>query len=283
MVPRPRLTIVTGCSSNHFASQIQFLDSVRQFDKGQIRLVVYDLGLNPGEFNRLKQLFPTTKGFASDEPKVIYRRFDYSLYPPHVNIAIKAGQYAWKPIIIHEVCQKYSGLVCWMDAGNKIVPKVSTVSSRVVPVVPAAAGFAYDGKAPMVSSLINPLDRLINVIKHCKLYSPLSAGNIRRWTHPGTLRSLDYRGSQLLPNRNAACVGVNCNYMWVREIIDQWRKCALNVNCIAPPGSNRANHRQDQAVLTVLFYQYHERYKFPIINNLIGVTLHNDVGPFMRR
>jgi hypothetical protein len=31
-----------------------------------------------------------------------------------------------------------------------------------------------------------------------------------------------------------------------------WRECSLDVECIAPSGSHRGNHRQDQAALTVL-------------------------------
>jgi hypothetical protein len=40
-----------------------------------------------------------------------------------------------------------------------------------------------------------------------------------------------------------------------REIVLPWRACAMNKNCIAPPGSSRRNHRQDQAVLSFLVHR----------------------------
>ena len=38
-------------------------------------------------------------------------------------------------------------------------------------------------------------------------------------------------------------------------LVEPWVRCARVEACIAPPGSNRRNHRQDQAALTVLAHQ----------------------------
>ena len=38
----------------------------------------------------------------------------------------------------------------------------------------------------------------------------------------------------------------------VREMIQAWAACAHDAFCIAPPGSSRANHRQDQSALSIL-------------------------------
>jgi hypothetical protein len=37
--------------------------------------------------------------------------------------------------------------------------------------------------------------------------------------------------------------------------VNRWKECAVTKECIAPEGSNRKNHRQDQAVLSVLAHQ----------------------------
>ena len=45
-------------------------------------------------------------------------QFEFDKYPEHVSLKKYNGikcTYAWKPIIIHEVCEKYGGLIHWMD------------------------------------------------------------------------------------------------------------------------------------------------------------------------
>lgn len=41
----------------------------------------------------------------------------------------------------------------------------------------------------------------------------------------------------------------SCRY---KELVRPWYLCSLTRQCIAPDGSDRSNHRQDQAALTVL-------------------------------
>ena len=56
-------------------------------------------------------------------------------------------------------------------------------------------------------------------------------------------------------NLNGACVAFDTRNQEVMAVISEWGRCALIKDCIAPPGSSRANHRQDQALLTVLAYR----------------------------
>lgn len=170
-------------------------------------------------------------GLRAEEREEIARRFPFAelrrlafeRYPPFFDIRVAAGEYAWKPIIIADVLDELGEPVCWMDAGNLL-----TTSTRRLRQVVAARGF----------------------------YSPLSAGTIKDWTHPGTLRYLG-AGPKLLHKRNlnAACVAVNPAFQPAVDLIHRWRDCAYVHECIAPSGSNRANHRQDQAVLSVLAHQ----------------------------
>jgi hypothetical protein len=56
-----------------------------------------------------------------------------------------------------------------------------------------------------------------------------------------------YKGLQ---NLNAAVICLDPRNPEISKLLIDWHNCALNVNCISPKGSSRANHRQDQAALT---------------------------------
>ena len=51
---------------------------------------------------------------------------------------------------------------------------------------------------------------------------------------------------------NGAFVGFDTRSGEAMAALRGWRECSLDVECIAPSGSHRGNHRQDQAALTVL-------------------------------
>jgi hypothetical protein len=172
------------------------------------------------------------------------RRFPFEQYPPHLNITRHAGQYAWKPVIVADTLRETNGMVLWMDAGNLV---------------------------------LGSLDRIRSELARQGIYCPRSSGDIRKWTHPDTLRYLGASPSLLSHvNRNAAFVGLNAASPGARELAERWKVCALEVNCIAPSGSNRKNHRQDQAVLTILIYQFRDKYGWVLENEELDVSAHND-------
>jgi hypothetical protein len=82
-------------------------------------------------------------------------------------------------------------------------------------------------------------------------------------------------------NRNAACMGFNTNTNFVRDLLIEFYNCSQIKECIAPYGSSRVNHRQDQAVFTILFYKYKYEYNFyspyTYYNKYIGHTIQNDI------
>ena len=55
------------------------------------------------------------------------------------------------------------------------------------------------------------------------------------------------------------CNGAFSAHVWgspmFEKISKNWLACSLVKDCTCPPGSTRANHRQDQAALTVLAHQ----------------------------
>ncbi len=176
--------------------------------------------------------------------KIDLRTFDYSLYPAYFNIKINAGEYAWKPVIFREVLMENKGIVCWMDAGNIVT---------------------------------EPLKKLRKITKFCGLYSPYSFGTIKDWTHPGTLEYLD-AANDILDKRNltAGFVSAYYNNLSVVSLVNKWSNCALVKRCIAPVGSGKHNHRQDQAVLSVLAHK--EGIPKSYLKYLqVGVVTHQDI------
>lgn len=224
-------TIVTAASSNHFRCLTHLLYSISLFEP-TTPVIIYDLGLKAIETKKLNNT-------ACD-----LRRFAFESYPPHLNIAVERGQYAWKPVLIAEVLNEIRGSLLWLDAGNLIHAKLKKVRQTL-----ADRGF----------------------------YSPTSSGTIADWTHPETLKHLDVAPEILgKRNRNAAIVGFNANHDGIKHMAERWKECALDINCIAPRGSNRSNHRQDQAVLSVLAYQFQKQYGFFLEDSKLEISTHND-------
>ena len=231
------ITLVTGCNSGiYFFYLNQVLDNIIDVaakTNTKIRIIVYDLGLNTKETSWLMLKY-----------KINVVKFDFAKYPDHVSLEKFNGHnctYAWKPIIIHEVCEKYGGLVHWMDTKNLYIN-------------------------------FSNLTRILNVNY---IYTPSSGPNVRRWTHPTCLKAME--GERFLDKlcRNGAAVAINYNIAWCRDLVREWRDYALRRECIAPECSDRSNHRQDQAVLTILYYKYQEKYNFIDIDYYIDLKIHN--------
>jgi hypothetical protein len=188
------------------------------------------------------------RALAERYPRVSVNSFPYDDYPDYFQIGTSAGQYAWKPVIVEtEVAKADSRIVAWLDAGD-LVDRRLTWLRRLA-----------DGSG---------------------LYSPSSPGTVRTWTHPGTLTRLRADEALLdLPNLNGAIVALDAANPRARALATRWSQCAQDLECIAPAGSDRSNHRQDQAVLTVLAHQsgLAPRGACSELSDLLGVSTHRDV------
>jgi hypothetical protein len=209
----------TGASSNHACWLITLLGALKQLFP-DFPVVVYDLGLE-GDLNitHLNMVHPKN---------LELRRFQYGNYPDFFRIDQEAGEYAWKPVIIKELADEF-GKVLWLDSGNTI------------------------NKRNNVTDILTALDTV-------GFYSPQSVGRLTDWTHPGMISYFkvpseeqeSWGGQDQTQNCNGAVVGFNRDTAAYHDILIPWAKCALDRNCIAPPGSDRNNHRQDQAALSLL-------------------------------
>ncbi|KAG0357266.1 hypothetical protein BG005_003783 [Podila minutissima] len=91
---------------------------------------------------------------------------------------------------------------------------------------------------------------------HHGLWTPQSQDTMHTWTHPGMLAYFHdslARFPANTTNCNGAAIAFDVHNATVRDgIMREWIDCAKMKECIAPEGSSRENHRQDQAALTYL-------------------------------
>lgn len=211
-------------------------------------LIVYNLGIDADKWKYIISKY-------SNNQFILFKVFDYSKYPSWFNININAGQYAWKPTIIYNTFIEYANdILVWMDAGNLIK---------------------------------NNLHELEEFIMNNCVYSANSDGNILKWTYPDTIKYMNCSWTNKV-NRNGACIGLNANVDFVKELITDFYNYSQIKECIAPEGSSRKNHRQDQAVFSILFYKYlqgtsYEMYHTEDWKNHLCYSIHNDVEQYHKK
>lgn len=170
-------------------------------------------------------------------PSVEFVRFPFEKFPSYYYIKIEAGSYAWKPAAI-ELAKPWNETVLWLDAGNLLTGKLTFLRKSV-----QKYGF----------------------------FSPYSTGYIEEWTHPKVLSSMDVDPS-LLEARNLAAnvICFSSSNKRASGLVEEWILASKNKDLIAPDGSSRLNHRQDQSLLTILAYKS-------------GMVTYGDLGEFPRR
>ncbi|KAK9688000.1 hypothetical protein K7432_014561 [Basidiobolus ranarum] len=153
------------------------------------------------------------------------KKFNFEKYPKFWDVNKSRGEYGWKAGIINEVAEEFPGTVIWMDSGNRVFPHF--------------------------------LRKAVRYIEENGFWSPSSSGKVKDYTHPGVF---DYFKDSMskyseLRNCNGALIGINTlNQTVMNSIVRPFKECALVKDCIAPKGSSRANHRQDQSILTYLVH-----------------------------
>lgn len=156
-------------------------------------------------------------------PEVIYKKFNFSEYPDYFDLKKKLGGYAWKPVIFWKTLNEFKCKLIWMDAGTLITCSLDNLKKYIV-----LKGFFWN-------------------------YSP---GTIEDWTHEKTLSYLNVP-QHFYKKRNLASgvVAVDYNHKEAVEVARDWKDCAMNEECISPKGSDKTNHRQDQAALTIIAHK----------------------------
>ena len=112
------------------------------------------------------------------------------------------------------------------------------------------------------------------------VWTPQSEDTFQKWTHPGLLEYFDDAMDNFIPsetNCNGAVMAWDLTHRGLQSVNrrrDQslpgntlfldWIACARDEACIAPAGSSRENHRQDQAALTYLIKKHFNSTSNPV-------------------
>ena len=176
------------------------------------------------------------------------RTFDYSKYPAYFDINVNAGEYAWKPALIYEtVTELGPGTYIWLDAGDVVM---------------------------------KPLIQVQAYIEKYGIYSPDSSMNIDTFTHAKVFEAVHpkyeaYKKSQM---RNGAILGFDTRRGWVQELVRTFAEWARKQEIIAPTGSSRENHRQDQAIFSLLYWDAERIHRFDTSAHFRSfIKLHQDI------
>lgn len=206
--------IATGASENH---EILLLNMIYTFylHNNNFMMIVYNLGISENTIYLLNR-------FSLNHPLFFIHNFQFSKYPSYFNISNNSGEYAWKPVIISEVYNKYKHPLIWLDAGCNITGNIHYI---------------------------------IDNIKEKSVWSQKTSHDVKKYTHPSMIKYFNFPSKWL---NKTCCAGGTVAFMYpskiAQNILYKWGKCARKHDCIAPPGSDRSNHRQDQSSLTIISF-----------------------------
>lgn len=205
---RSQPLVLTAADHRFARTLMQFLLSAeRQGENRRCRWVIGDLGLTEGDRSLLARRFP----WAALHP------FSFAEYPPHV--ALAAGSYAWKPVIIRALAQGHDGPLFWFDSG--------TILRR--PLDEVLAALRLQGFWGLRSQM--PLARKCDVRVMDALGVPCEVRHLREYA--------------------AGAVGFDLANPLGRTLVDDWGRHALIRDHIAPE-AYPAFHKHDQALLNCL-------------------------------
>ena len=212
---KKEIQIVTASDNIFFESLCQLIRNLKKYEE-DIQIIIYDIGLEREQKSKLLSEFKDIK----------YKEFNFSNYPVFIGKRDeykKLGHYAWKSIIIHKELTESKNQILWFDTGNLITKKLTLLR-----IVLTAYG----------------------------IFSPISNGTIKEWTHIETLKYLQVsKRIQNKRNLTGGIIGFDWSSHYARKIAEDWKKYSTKKECIAPPGSDRGNHRQDQSIFSILKYK----------------------------
>lgn len=161
--------------------------------------------------------------------------FPFDEYPPHCNFHRPEGElmHAWKPVLISQRLFALDGLVLWLDAGNLVHA---------------------------------PLDSVRKMLHEQGIFFQLTSIPIGRYAHPETLRRMSTLITEETPKLPMVLGGL-CGFTRRSAMVCAlWRYACLDPECVRPKGWNRAEHRSDQIILSILVHRVSTLLKYQVAN-----------------
>jgi len=218
-----RFAVVSGASHEYFERARNLAGSLRVWDPA-LPALFYDLGLEPRQTAE-------ARGWAGVE----LRALDFKGLPKHVRrTGWEHSSYAFKPVVVRDALKTHD-CILWLDSGIELRRDVSSWAPRYL----SRFGALLVGSGwPFPNAWMHP------ACAHALLPSGADPLVSLRDARGHFVREV-WSGVMGFNRRDPALM---------RDIVEPMLLCALDPECIAPAGSNKSNHRQDQTVLSLLAY-----------------------------
>lgn len=164
---------------------------------------------------------------ASLFPGIDVRRFDFDSHPEHYKL--KYSSYAWKTACIYDTVKSCNtDYILWLDAG---------------------------------CGLKGHLNCVRHILRKYGFFSPYSSTSVGALTYRTVIDAFSIFpsccvGKQML---NGASVGISMYSEFGLRIIWEWFFLSKDKDLIVPDGSSRENHRQDQSLLSLIYYSHRKQ------------------------
>ena len=225
------MLMMTGASRNHGAASFNCLYSMVLADP-YASFVYVDFGLSLLQRRQLFSHFATILQIQQKMKStgvLAYCQFDWDHFPSWFSLSANPSQnggYAWKVVSLVDVFFEWRAVVYWVDGGCVIREGIS---------------------------------RELSWTRHHGLFSPRSAGTVGTWVHSSAHEFMVKTGLLRGPvalEKGMLSGGVLmldfANATIRDQLVPRYLVCAYTQKCVSPRETDRSNHRQDQAALTLL-------------------------------
>lgn len=238
VIDKSPVCIASACSASYFKYLINCLvPSIKKFEP-KTKFILYDLGLEQDQIELVRDQLP----------HVEIRAFRFDLYPEYYK---DLASFAWMSACMGDLM---------MD--NTLPDKIIWCDTKDV--------------------LVTSLSATRWLIRIYGFYSPYSRTTIGEMTYPtttqlfrelsGRMKTKDFENQRQL---NTALMGFSKSSALCQDIIWEWLQLSKIKDFIQPEGSNRRNHRQDQSLLSLIYYS--KKKNVPMLARILyKVKLHQD-------